>query len=583
MRVADYVIDFLYKKGASYIFTLAGGGAMFLNDAVAQHKKIKYICCHHEQACAMAAEAYAKTNNKLGAVMVTSGPGSTNTITGLMEAYQNSIPVFFISSQAKRSQMSSSLRQFGVQEVDIISIVNRLTKYAAVVERPENIRFYLETAYFEAKTGRPGPVWLDIPLNVAAFEINPNNLRSSNLREEYPIIDENIEKAVKMLKSVKKPVIVAGGGIRLSNAVGELRQLVETFKIQVVTPHMGVDLFEFDHPYYVGTGGVKGQRAANIVLQNADLILSIGSRLAVAFTGHEYSKFAPKAKKIVVDIDRFEHLKKTIKIDLFIEQDAKVFIKELLKHKIEFTNKWMANCQELKYKYYSRYPKAGEDEINIYDLIGKISKLSRQRDIYITDAGTTTYVLTQAVRLKKDQRIIVPGATLAMGYNLPAIVGTYMADPQRIICITGDGSFQTNIHELQTIIHHKIPAKIFVTNNGGYQAIRNTQRGNFNDRFIGESATSGISFPSLEKITRAYGIKYFKIKDNSQLEEFVEKTLNYKGTVICEVICPFWQDVVTVSSKRLPDGRMVSLPIDDMAPFLSDEEKQEIAKKLDEV
>ena len=594
MRVADYIIDFIYKKGVGHIFTLAGGGAMFLNDAVACHKKIKYICHHHEQAAAMAAEAYAKTTGNIGAVMITSGPGSTNAITGLLGAWGDSIPCIFLSSQTKRSQMIQfssvrSLRQFGIQEVDIIPIVRSLTKYAIVVEKPEDIRYHLEKAYFLAKSGRPGPVWLDIPSDVAGSSIDPktfigfdnDDYDASNPKASY----EDIVKVISFLTNAKKPLIIAGGGIRLSDAVNQFRKLVKTLKIPVVVPDMGLDLLEFNNPYYVGHAGTKGQRAANIVIQNADLILSIGSRLAVPFTGHEYDKFAPHAQKIVVDIDPEEHKKKTIKIDLLITSDARLFIealrKGLKKRKLNFNKDWPGKCRQLKYRYPSclqEYRKM-ERTVNMYYAIDRISEYSNEGDIFTVDAGATAYATSQALRLKKYQRMIIPGCTLTMGYNLPAVIGIWAAKPSsRIICITGDGSFQLNIHELQTISHHRIPAKIFITNNRGYLAIRQTQRNFFSGRFIGEGLRSGVSFPDTEKIAKAYGIKFFRIENNRQLNQTIKKVFNYKGPVICEIICPKWQDILTVSSKKLPNGQMTSLPIDDMYPFMSAEEMEEIRK-----
>lgn len=597
MRVADYIIDFLYKNNATHIFTIAGGGAMFLNDATVSHKKIRYICHHHEQAAAMAAEAFTKTSGKLGAVMVTSGPGSTNAITGLLEAWQNSIPCIFISSQAKTSQMAyfsnvPKLRQFGIQELNIIPIVQSLCKYSAIIEKPEDIRYQMEKAYDIAISKRPGPVWLDIPPDIASKTINPSQL-SGHEKKQIIIksnkeIDSQIDQLIKLLQLSKKPVIIAGGGIRLAGAVNEFIKFTNMLKIPVVVPEMGLDLLEFDNPYYVGHGGTKGQRSANIVLQNSDLIIAIGSRLAVPFIGHEYDKFAPNAKKIVVDIDKMEHLKKTIKIDLFIESNAKQFINKfsdrIISQQVKLNyNHWLSNCQKIKEKYAIYLPKIQSklDFINMYHLVSEISNQSKEGDIYTFDAGTTAYICSQTIKIKKDQRAIIPGATLTMGYNLPAVIGIWAAKPKsRIICITGDGSFQMNIHELQTIVHHKIPAKIFVINNQGYLAIRTTQRNFFQSRFIGEGKNSGVSFPNTEKIAKAYGIKYFQIKNNGQLKTKVKAILDYKNTCICEVLCPKWQDILTVSSKKMPDGKMISLPIDDMFPFLPEKEMAEIKQLL---
>lgn len=432
MRVADYIIDFLYKNNATHIFTIAGGGAMFLNDATVSHKKIRYICHHHEQAAAMAAEAFTKTSGKLGAVMVTSGPGSTNAITGLLEAWQNSIPCIFISSQAKTSQMAyfsnvPKLRQFGIQELNIIPIVQSLCKYSAIIEKPEDIRYQMEKAYDIAISKRPGPVWLDIPPDIASKTINPSQL-SGHEKKQIIIksnkeIDSQINQLIKLLQLSKKPVIIAGGGIRLAGAVNEFIKFTNMLKIPVVVPEMGLDLLEFDNPYYVGHGGTKGQRSANIVLQNSDLIIAIGSRLAVPFIGHEYDKFAPNAKKIVVDIDKMEHLKKTIKIDLFIESNAKQFINKfsdrIISQQVKLNyNHWLSNCQKIKEKYAIYLPKIQSklDFINMYHLVNEISNQSKVGDIYTFDAGTTAYICSQTIKLKKK-----PKSNYSWGYSYHGI------------------------------------------------------------------------------------------------------------------------------------------------------------------
>ncbi len=587
MRVADYIINYIFNKGADTIFTLAGGGAMFLNDAVLQNKKIKYICNHHEQACAMAAEAYAKTKEGIGAVMVTSGPGSTNTITGLLEAYQNSIPVIFLSSQAKKSQMIAfsgvkNLRQFGIQEVDIIPIVKPLTKYAAIVEKPENIKFHLDKAFFEMLSGRPGPVWIDIPTDVASSSLpeklnhfyKPKNIKNNKL-------DLQIKKAYELILKSKQPLIIAGGGIKLAHARKEFKKLISKCKIPVIVPDMGIDLLEYNNPYYIGHGGTRGDRAANIIIQHSDLILVLGSRLAVPFTGHEYEKWANKAKKIVVDIDPDEHIKKTINIDYFIKADVKEFIKKL-SFKTFSNNKfnWLKKCNLIKKEYalkFATISTANSNHINMYDAVGEIVKQSQPGDIFITDAGITAYVTTQSLKIKKNQRLILPGATLTMGYNLPAIIGVWATDKKRrSICITGDGSFQMNIHELQTIIHNKIPAKIFITNNQGYLAIRSTQKNFFSGRLIGEGKLSGVSFPDNKKIAYAYGFKYYKAETKNQLKSAIRKTLSINKPVICDILLPYWQDTIMISSKKNADGKIISLPPDEMYPFLPDEEIKKI-------
>jgi len=579
-RVADFIIQYIFNRGTDTIFTIAGGGAMFLNDAVAVHKRIRYVCNHHEQASAMAAEAYAKLKNQIGAVMVTSGPGSTNAITGIMEAYQNSIPVLVISSQTKKSQMIANsgcrnLRQFGTQEVDIIPIVAPLTKYAAIVEKPEDIRYHMDKAYHLATTNRPGPVWLDIPSDVAATQI-PTKLRpfyKPKLTLPAPT-DTDIQTVVNHIHWSKKPLIIAGGGIKSAKAKRLFTDFILKAKIPVVAPDMGIDILEYDNPYYIGHGGTKGDRAANIAIQKSDLIISLGSRLSVPFIGHEYHTWAPYAYKIVVDIDEVEHQKKTISIDCFIKSDVNSFLHALIPSLDEQPEKqnWINFCRLMKTEYALKSATVSTDhtdKINMYDAAMEISKQSKPGDVFITDAGTTAYVVTQSVRIKKNQRMIIPGATLTMGYNLPATIGVWAADPERrIICITGDGSFQMNIHELATIAHHNIPVKLFIMNNQGYLAIRTTQKNFFSNRLIGEGKKSGVTFPDLRKIAQAYQVPYYCAKTKRGLANMIQSTLNSNGPAICEIMLPYWQDIITVSSKKLPNGNMVSFPIDEMAPFL---------------
>lgn len=591
-RVADYIINYIYTHGTDTIFTVAGGGAMFLNDAVVVHKKMRCISNHHEQASAMAAEAYAKMKHQIGAVMVTSGPGSTNAITGLMEAYQNSVPLIVISSQTKKSQMIAysgvpSLRQFGTQEVDIIPIIDPLTKYAAIVDDPSKIQYYMDKAYHAALTGRPGPVWLDIPSDVASASLPEQRMAFTPPKPPAGRgINKHMREIARRIRLSKKPLIIAGGGIKLAGARAIFRRFIGKTHIPVVTTDMGIDILEYDHPLYVGHGGTKGDRAANIIIQNSDFILTLGSRLSIPFIGHEYDTWAPGAFKAVVDIDPNEHKKKTVPIDLFVQSNVAPAIEQLSNQLERFPikKKWVKDCQYIKHNYALKLATSSTEnieKINMYDAISEISRQSVANDTFITDAGITAYVSTQSVKIKKGQRMIIPGATLTMGYNLPAIVGVWAAQKNaRIICITGDGSLQMNIHELATIAHHKIPSKIFLMNNEGYLAIRTTQQNFFSGRLIGEGPKSGVSFPNNKRIAEAYGIDYVMVKHKDSLRKAIRETFRHTGAVICDIRLPYWQDIITVSSKKLDTGKMVSLPLDDMYPFLSSEEMQAIRKKL---
>lgn len=597
MRVSDYIVDFLYKIGIKHIFLVTGGGAMFLNDAVAYHPKMKYVTPYHEQTAAIAAESYARIIQNFGVAIVTTGPGGTNTITGVLGAWQDSTPCMIISGQDKRKETIFNakipgLRQLGAQEVNIIPIVESITKYAVMVNEPEKIRYYLEKAVYIAKSGRPGPVWLDVPLDVQGVLIDPKNLvgfssQTEALSCESKIASNQWEAFFKLIQSSQKPVIIAGNGIRLAGASGLFLRLVEQLKIPVVTSNIALDLMDCNNPFFIGLAGQKGQRAANIAIQNADLLISIGCRLSVSLIGFEYDKFAPSAKKIVVDADELEHTKKTINIDLFIKSDAKFFINELLTKtkntNFLFKKDWVTKLKNLVYKYPICLPEYAKlrSRINIYYAVDRISEQLKKDDVIITDAGIPYYMVCQAIKIKKGQRLIIPGATASMGYNLPASIGASIGlNKKRVICITGDGSFQCNIQELQTIVHHKLPIKLFVLNNNGYLSIRITQSTYFH-RLIGESKKSGLSFPSLSKIAKAYGIKFFQAANNKELIKAITKTLQFKGPVICEILCLKNQLIIpTVASKKLPDGTMMSSAIDDMFPFLSKEEMDIIKNDL---
>lgn len=596
IRVADYIISFLYSAGIKNIFIMTGGGSMHLNDALFCHKKIKYICQHNEQCCTIAADSYARVTENIGAAMVTTGPAATNAITGVISAWFDSIPMIVISGQAKRKETSynskiNGLRQLGVQELNIIPIVKSITKYSIIVNDPQKIRYILEEAKYLATSGRPGPVWIDVPLDVQNTLIDPEKIEKFSFPKKANdniLLKNNVQYVINSLLHSKKPLFIAGNGIKCSRSQKEFIKLIEMLKIPIVTSNLAIDILDFDHPLNLGMGGIKGQRSANIAMQNADLLICIGNRLSIPFIGYEYEKFAPLAKKIVIDIDKTDHKKKTIHIDKFILADAKTFIKEMIKANkntsFSFKADWVSKCIAIKYRYPVCLPDYSKEkkDMNMYYVVNEISSLLKKTDIIIADAGSAYYTVAQAIKIKQGQKLILPGGAANMGYNLPASVGASIgSDKKRIICITGDGSLQTNIHELQTIIKHKLPIKIFVFNNKGYLSIRNTQRNFFQNRKIGESEETGISFPNLEKISHAYGIKYILVKNSKDLHSALPKILENNMPIICDIQCLFEQEIIpTVSSKKLSDGTMVSSPIDDMYPFLSSEEMEKIRNEL---
>ena len=583
MRVADFVAKFIFEElNVHHVFTLTGAGIMHLTDGLACNKELKTICPHHEQTSSMALEAYSRATENIGVGLFTTGPGSTNAITGLAGAWQDSVPCLFISGQVKKSESSSlsnvkNLRQFGVQELDIIPIVKSITKYAVTVTEPEKIRYELEKATHIAKSGRPGPVWVEIPMDVQSAQIDENLVGFDAEKNEIPIIDnEKIEKVLEIMKNAKRPVIISGQGVRISKSMEQLLEFVKLLNIPVVTPYLGIDTINHGEKFFIGKAGVKGERAANLAMQNSDLIISIGSSLHVSVIGYNYKQFARAAKKIVVDIDEISHKKRTIDVDLFIKGDAKDFLNTLLKIcKNDIPNnylEWLEKCNEWKKKYPTCIPeyKDTEKKINSYYFINRVCKNSKSGDIFVADAGGTFYAVSQGIELTKpDQRYIPSSAMATMGYSLPAAIGISVATNDRVIAFTGDGSLQQNIQEFQTLIEYNLPVKLFVLNNDGYHSIRTSQTNYFEKRYIGESSISGISFPDTIKVAEAYGLKTFRISQSNDIDNVVKQVLDYEGPVICDVITIREQEIIpTVASKVNEDGSMSSRPLEDMYPFL---------------
>jgi acetolactate synthase I/II/III large subunit len=588
IRVADYIASYIAELGIKDVFLVSGGGMMHILDGLECNKEVNYICAHNEAAASVMAEGYSRTSNNLGVLFVTTGPGATNAVTGVVDAWVDSIPILVISGQSKRSQNVQNsgiagLRSLGGQEVDILPIVESFTKYSVMVNDPKEIRYHLEQAVYMAKNGRPGPSWLDIPLDVQAALIDPDNLKPFKPPENKLVssnVKEQISEVLESLIEAKRPIIVAGNGIRQSGAEKEFLELINTLKIPVVASKLGQDLLYEDHPYYVGFGGTKGTRAGNFAMQNSDMILSIGSRLAIPFIGYEYELFAREAKKISVDIDPRELNKKTIKLDIAIEYDAKKFIMELSeslsKCNIKEKEDWVDRCMHWKNKY-NKIPEGLCYEKSVacsYNLFDKLAKILDSKSIIIADAGSVYCIISQAFKVKSGQRVITPACLGTMGLSLPLGIGAfYAAKNSTIVAVTGDGSLQMNIQELQTMHHYNIPLKLFVVNNNGYLSIRNTQDNYFNGRHAGSDPESGVSCPDLEKVAWAYNIKYEKILDQNDLENKIEDIINNKDPVICEVFTDRKQQIIpSVSSKTLPNGNMVSAPLEDMWPYLSKDE-----------
>lgn len=592
VKVAKYIADFLAGKGVEHVFTVTGGGAMHLNDAFGHHEKLQCVYNHHEQACAIGAEGYTRMTGKLSVVCVTSGPGGTNAITGVVGGWLDSIPMFVISGQVKRETTIHAtdlpLRQLGDQEFDIITSVGNMTKYAQIILDPTDIAYHLEKAYYLCLTGRGGPVWLDIPLDVQAAVVETDELRHFSPNElsyhEHPVYDTTQTSLVmEKIKEAKRPVIFAGTGIRLSGAYDEFLQLVDKMQIPVVTAWNAHDLLEDEHPLFCGRPGTVGTRGGNFVVQNSDLLIVLGCRLNIRLISYNYKAFAPHAYKIIVDIDKPELYKPTVKADLPIWADFKDFANECLKADWEATHttghkQWLQWCRNVNQKYPATLPEYYETALlNPYVFVTEFFKGLKEDDKIVTGNGGACVITFQSAVIKKATRLFTNSGCAAMGYGFPAAIGAAVAlKGKRVICIDGDGSFQMNLQELQTVVYNQFNLKIIYLNNNGYHSIRQTQTNLFKgEPLVGVCNGNGLSFPDMEKISYAYGIPYMKVAAIEHIKpalDFMEKD----GPAFIEVVVdPSQIFAPKLSSKVLPDGKIVSPEIDDMYPFLSREEYEE--------
>lgn len=589
IRVADFLARELQRNGVATVFLVSGGGMMYLVDAVGQ-ANLPYICCHHEQACGMAAEGYARQSGKIGVCYATSGPGATNILTALVGAWQDSSPMLFLTGQSKRSQTIRlapvpGLRQFGTFEVDIVPIVKSVTKYAHFLDDPQSVRYHLEKALHLATTGRPGPVLLDIPLDVQGARVDPEQLagftptRSAN-KPAADIAADILEKVAR----AARPILLVGHGVRCAGSVPKLRTLVEKLGVPVVATQLAKDALPYDHPLFVGHCGPKGDRPGNFALQSADLILSMGCSLHAQTVGYEADLFAPGAFKIQVDIERPILQRGDVPVDMQVEADVSDFIDVLLAGDVKSSPlaTWRQRCQNWKKRFaVSAEPhKVDTLEINFYEFADALSNSLAGHETVVTDAGSAFYVMGQAFRCRGDQRYIVSGAMGAMGYALPAAIGVAAASPGRpVICVTGDGSLQANIHELQTLKHYGLNVKLFVINNDGYASIRNTQKGFFNGKYVGASRDSGVSMPPLDKISETFGLPYIAVDSRDMMRSLIAKALQGSGPTVIGIRAQTDQVIIpTVSSVQLPNGSMRSNPLHLMSPELPAEVlAQEIA------
>lgn len=541
MKVSDYIIQFLRDRyGVDTIFTVSGGGCIFLIDSLGNTKGVNYVATHHEQAAAIAAEGYARMNNKLGACLVTSGPGGTNAITGTLCSWLDSIPVIFISGQVNKEMTTNytglPLRQLGDQEFNIVESVKNITKYAVQVNDPAEIKYHLEKACVLATSGRPGPVWIDVPLNVQSAEIQPNELAEWN---EQPVIHKptkpQIDEIIKRWKTAKRPLMIVGNGVRLSGAVEELRTLLNKTNIPTISAVNGNDIVTSDYKHYYGRFGTHAQICANTLLSECDFLLTIGSRLYVRQTGYNFKSFAEQAYKVYVDVDEHELNKPTLYPDLKVQADAKEFICSLLGEELPKTNaNWIQKCDVINQvpKVLDRH-RNKETHVSHYAFMEKLSKVIPNTHHIITSDGSANIVTMQVIDLKGDQRLITNTGCAPMGYGLPAALGA--ATHHNIICIEGDGSLHLNIHELQTMKHYNLPIKLILLNNDGYLSIKISQKTFFDGRYVASGKTSGVSFPDFEKIIKAYDIPYCSIKTNQDVDPILQQFLQQDGPCVCEV------------------------------------------------
>jgi acetolactate synthase-1/2/3 large subunit len=585
MKLSDYVADFIHSRGVSDVFMISGGGCMHLVDSIGAHKGINYYCCLHEQACAMATEGYARVKNNVGACIVTTGPGGTNTLTGVLGCWLDSVPAVFISGQVKREMLTKpGLRQLGDQEFPIVNAVKSMTKFAALVDDPEKIRYMLEKAFYMAKNGRPGPVWLDIPLDVQSANVEPDSLKAFNPEElggtkAGKDIQLLVKETIELMRSAKRPVLIAGKGIRLAGADKEFLLLASRLRMPVLTSFTGIDLIANNNPYYQGRQGTIGTRAGNFIAQNSDLLLCIGTRLNVRMTGYNFPSFARAAKKIVVDIDAAELGKPTFKPDIPIVSDAKLFINSLLSllpdEGLEERKPWLDYCRGIRsaYPVVSQADYVEKGQVDLYALIDSLSNAMQENTVLTCANGIVSVVAYQALKIKDGQRAIFNSGCASMGYGLPAAIGASVATGKDVVCLEGDGSLQMNIQELQTLKHYNLPVKLFVINNGGYLSIKETQRNFFNGRFVASDPKSGVTFPDLGKIANAYGLPFTRITSNDGLEAALTAILSSSGPIVCEIMCaPDKGPKTRVVSFTDANGQIKSRPLEDLAPLLPKDE-----------
>ena len=590
-RVADWVSKFLFANGFDTVFMVTGGGAMHLNDAFGRNPDFHVIHCHHEQACAMAADAYFRISGKPAVVQVTTGPGGVNALNGVFGAFVDSVPMVIVSGQVRSDTISNfvdpRLRQLGDQEVRIIDLAKPVTKTARMIKHIDELQSVFEEAVVECQTGRPGPVWIDVPLDIQAATMPENNLIENLTNYEdrsfdSKNIDADAQLVVDALKMSERPIIIAGNGVRFSGTTEILRQLGKLLQIPITTVWNSHDLIGNDHPSFCGRSGADGDRAGNFSVQNADLILIVGARMAIRQIGFNHVAFGRNAKKIMIDVDRAEMDKQNLAVDIRLQQNLRHFLPAFFQKYQDYVPKqshkdylsWCHQKVENFPVFLPHHEQAQPGTINPYKFVQNLFNVLPFDSKIVTGDGTAAVVTFKVANISNDQRLFTNKGCASMGFDLPAVIGAHVASPETpIICIAGDGSLMMNLQELQTIVHHKIPVKLFVLNNDGYHSIRQSQTNYFDGFEVGCGPNSGITFPNFKAISEAFGFEYACINEASDSLRIIKEAVTSESAVFCEVIVDKEQLFEPrVSSRKLPSGEMVSNPLEDMTPLLSREQ-----------
>ena len=595
IRVADYIVERIAEAGVGHVFMITGRGILYLSDAVAKNEQIQAVAVHHEQAAAFAANAYAQYNDTLGCCIISTGCASTNALTGVLNAWQDGVPLIVVSGQNKRAETvqftGKHIRTFGGQEADIVPVVSPITKYAKTVLDPQEIGKVMDEALWAATHGVKGPVWVDVPVDVQNMRVEADELprwedaaRLDATHLEPKALD--VSEVVEDLKKAKRPVVLIGSGVRAAGAIEELKEFVEKNRIPVVYSASAVDTYGAAHELSIGTVGAIGcNRAANFTIQNADLVLSIGCRLSPMLTGSEYHKFARAAKLIVVDIDDEEHRKGTVRIDKYIHADAKEFLTSLQKSEFSIqTEEWVEKCKHWK----TLFPKAEDgfkqgEKIDLYEIVEALGKVLPDDAVVLSDAGMEELMVPTVIEFKDGQRMLHPASQGCMGVALPASIGAYYSCGHEVVAVIGDGSVMMNLQELQTIAAQQIPAKIIIVNNGIYAVIRKRQKELFRTRTVGTDVSNGVTTPDFKKIADCFEIAYLRIEVKGKMDEGLKELMAMEGPVICEIMATEEQDYIRSGAAFNSQRKFVNRPLEDQMPFLPREviEREMIIEPID--